>query len=160
MSCELEKELTAYVDGELPDIARARVDAHLSTCAGCRATEQLLRRTVSTLVAMEPAFAPSAALKAKVLSALDRPVGLRQRLEAWLRPGVLIPSGLGLAAAAAGLTAVVVTRESPPRFELVEPSHYELIANLEVVEDYEVLGLEEPDDVELVSHLHELEKLP
>jgi hypothetical protein len=46
------EELSAYVDGELEPGPRAQIDAHLATCAGCRARTEALRSTVNAIRAM------------------------------------------------------------------------------------------------------------
>ncbi|MFP2910865.1 hypothetical protein ACLESD_38690, partial [Pyxidicoccus sp. 3LFB2] len=75
-----------------------------------------------------------------------------------LRPAVLVPSA-GLAAAlAVSLLMAGPGVDAPP--ELADPAVMELAANLEVAEDYEVLGLDSAEDLEVVANLHELEELP
>ena len=61
MSCTVENDLTAYLDGELSAEAASRMKAHLATCEDCRATEVLLHRTVSSLRSL-PDFEPSRGL--------------------------------------------------------------------------------------------------
>ncbi|HEY1904655.1 MAG TPA: zf-HC2 domain-containing protein [Myxococcaceae bacterium] len=151
MSCTVEDELTAYLDGELSVVESARVRTHLANCSDCRATEALLRRTVTELAAL-PAFEPSVALRRRVLAeveALPRPWA--ERMRAWLRPGVLAPAGVALATAA--VVAVVAGQRvvSDRRTELAVAEHYELLS------DYEVVGLSQ-DDLDVVEHLDELQK--
>ncbi len=59
MNCaELRDDLSAYVDGELPAVRRAEVDAHLATCADCRqevAELQKLATGMARLPGMQPA---------------------------------------------------------------------------------------------------------
>ncbi len=151
MSCTYEGELTAYLDGELAPAARAELDRHLPSCASCRATLPLLRQAVVSLQAL-PAFEPRPALRREVLSRLDQPPGLWARLT---RPWVVLPS-FGLVAAAV-LAVVLVGRSELPS---VEPEQLEIAANMDMTEDYELLGLSELEDVDVVQHLHELEGLP
>ncbi|WP_267145143.1 anti-sigma factor family protein [Myxococcus qinghaiensis] len=155
MSCHFEEDLTAYVDGELPAARRVEVEAHLGGCTGCRATEALLRHTVAR-VAELPDFVPSVNTRRAVLAKLDAlPVPWWERLRTLLRPGVLVPSA-GLAVAV-GLALVVVGPGPEAPEELEDPAVMELAANLELVEDYELLGLDSPEDLEVVASLHELE---
>jgi anti-sigma factor RsiW len=151
MSCTVEDDLTAYLDGELSVVEAARVRTHLASCADCRATETLLRRTVTELAAL-PAFEPSAGLRRRVLAeveALPRP--WRSRFAAWFRPGLLAPAGVAVA------TAVVVAAVAGHRVmverraELAVAEHYDLLT------DYEVVGLSR-DDLDVVEHLDELQK--
>jgi anti-sigma factor RsiW len=160
MSCTLEDELTAYVDGELGAAEASRVRAHLAGCAHCRATEALLRRAVDSLSAL-PAFEPSLGLRRSVLGQLDNVVPFRQRLRGWLSPALLVPSAAGLLAAAG--VAVLVTaplRHSRVPAEFSDPSALDVAMNFDVVRDYHVLGLEKPEDVEVVAMLDELEAKP
>lgn len=156
MSCAFEEDLTAYVDGELPPARRAEVESHLPGCTACRGTEALLRRTLARLAELpEPALSTST--RRQVLARIDElPVPLRQRLLALLRPSVLVPvAGL---AAAAGLAVYLSPRSVAP--ELEDPQMLELAANLEVLEDYDIAGLEAAEDLEVVASLHELEGQP
>jgi len=154
MSCAFEEELTAYIDGELPPPRRTEVEAHLGTCAECRSTEALLRRTLTQLEAL-PEFKPSLDTRRAVLAKVDAlPPPLRERLKALLRPSVLVPS-LGLAAAV-GLAIIYTGHESRGLDEL-DAGTLELAANLELVEDYDIVGLDSSEDLEVIENLHELE---
>ncbi len=161
MSCKLEEELTAYVDGELTPADAKTVRAHLAECADCRSTEALVRRTVQTLEAL-PAFEPSLGLRRALLNRLDAvPAPLAERFRGWLRPGLLVPSAAGLLAA--GLVALYVAGPGAQKnlpAELQDGAALDVAMNFEVVSDYELLGLESPDDVEVVARLDELEGRP
>ncbi|NVI98413.1 zf-HC2 domain-containing protein [Myxococcus sp. AM009] len=155
MSCDDANDLTAYMDGELPPARDARVRAHLEACAACRTTEALLRTTVARLAEL-PAFEPSPATRRAVLATLDAlPVSWPERMRTWLRPAVLWPS--------AGLVAVLAVSLLMPRpgpdapLALEDASVMELAVNLELAEDYELLGLDSMADLEVVANLHELE---
>jgi len=89
MSCTIEDELTAYVDGELSAVEAARVRSHLTSCSDCRSTESLLRRTVTQLAAL-PSFEPSSALRRRVLAQVEGlPRPWPERMRSWLRPSEL-----------------------------------------------------------------------
>lgn len=154
MSCTFEDELTAYVDGELPAARRAEVEAHLGTCPDCRATEGLLRRTLAQLPAL-PEFVPSPSLRREVLAKVDAlPPTWGERLRALWRPTVMVPT----AALVATLVLVLkVGGGGEPSLDVTDAGALELAANMELVEDYDVAGLDEVDDLEVVAHLHELE---
>ncbi|PTL83551.1 anti-sigma factor [Vitiosangium sp. GDMCC 1.1324] len=154
MSCPFEEDLTAYVDAELPPARRAEVEAHLRGCAGCQGTEALLKRTVA-LMAELPEFTPSPDTRREVLAKLDAlPPTLAERLRALLRPSVLVPAA-GLAAVT-GL-ALYTTAPREPALDVTDAGTLELAMNLEEVEDYDVVGLENGDDLEVIANLHELE---
>lgn len=158
MSCGFEEDLTAYVDGELPPARRVAVEAHLGTCAGCRTTHALLSHAVARMAEL-PAFEPSPHTRRAVLAKLDAlPTPWWERLKGLLRPAVLVPSA-GLAAALGVALLMAGPRvDAPP--ELADPVVMELAANLEVAEDYELLGLDSAEDLEVVANLHELEEMP
>lgn len=67
-------QLSAYLDGALAPSERAAVDAHLDTCADCRARLAELR-TVASLIGALPALAPSRRLVPRVAA-----------VPAWLAP--------------------------------------------------------------------------
>ena len=154
MSCTVEDELTAYLDGELSAVEAARVRGHLTSCSDCRATEALLRRTLSELSALA-SFEPSAGLRRRVLAEVDAlPRPWPERMRAWFRPGVLAPAGVVLATAAVVAVVVgerAVTARAEQRTELAVAEHYELLS------DYEVVGLS-ADDLEVVEQLDQLQK--
>jgi anti-sigma factor RsiW len=152
MSCAVEMDLTAYLDGELPTARRDEVQNHLRECRSCQATAQLLERAVAKLASL-PAFEASRSMRAAVLSQIAQPpLSLRDKFRQLWRPGLLVPSA-GLAAAA--LLGVLLVGKGPR-----DTRERELSANLEMIEDYEVLGLTSIEDLEIVQHLHELEDRP
>ena len=161
MSCDLESELTAYVDAELSAELTTAVSAHLAGCAACRSTEALLRGTLLTLEAL-PAFEPSVGLRRAVLQRLERlPSPLSERLRRWLRPSVLLPSAAVLASA--GVVAVLLASGSFGQrlpAELRDPQGLDVAMNYEVLRDYDVLGVDTPEDVEVVAQLDQLEGRP
>jgi putative zinc finger protein len=64
-------QLSAYLDGELDGAERSRVDAHLPTCAECRATLDALRATVTDLSTL-PDAAPTEQDSWAIRSAIAR----------------------------------------------------------------------------------------
>lgn len=154
MSCTVEDELTAYVDGEMSAVEAARVRTHLTSCAPCRATEALLRRTVTELAAL-PAFEPSPGLRRRVLAQVESlPRPWTERFRRWLRPAVLAPAGVALATAVVVAVVVgqrLVVQRAERGMELAVAEHYELLS------DYEVVGVSR-DDLDVVEHLDELQK--
>ena len=162
MSCEMETELTAYLDGELTPADAASVRAHLAGCEHCRATEALLRQAVATLRIL-PDYEPSAPFRRRVLGRVEAaPLPLRARLADAFRPALLVPSAAGLLAAS--VVAVLLWGPGrtalPPELSdgeaLGVALHYDVVADA----DYDLLGLDSPDDLEVVEHLQELEGRP
>jgi len=165
MSCTFEEDLTAYVDQELPALEAHRLESHLPACPACTSTLALLRRTVSALEAM-PAFAPSPALRRAVLTRIsEEPPSLLDRLRGLLRPRFMVPALSAAALLAVGVAVVQLSRrgEGPAAdapLMVADASEYELAKNLDLVEDLDVVGLESPEDLEVVEHLDELEGQP
>ncbi len=68
-----ESDLSAYLDGALPESKRPRVEAHLRSCAGCAQRLDELRQLVATLNALPEAKAPrSFALSPELLGEARR----------------------------------------------------------------------------------------
>ncbi len=156
----LEEELTALVDGELPELERVRVEEHLASCALCRGRRDALLAAVQQSRAGRAAFdvEPSAALRRKVLEAVRAERrGLWVSLSEWLwAPRLLAP----LAAAAAGLALFFAVRAPVPQ-DPQELAELAVAERLDVLSDYELLSeaaAEEisPEDLAVVAHLHEL----
>ena len=101
-----------------------------------------------------PEAEPSLSLRRNVLALVDEPTW-KERLAKWLTPPRLVPVGLAVAAA---VTAVVLWPGQPV---VVEPGLDEdallLAQNLELAEDLDLVGLESPDDLDVVAQLDELE---
>ncbi|MBL8912494.1 MAG: zf-HC2 domain-containing protein [Archangium sp.] len=152
-SSSLQDDLTAYIDGELSPERTKEVEAALAADPALRAMEQKLRRSISAVEALpSPVSESSAAMRRAVLNAVGEPTWK----EKWLRWPVLMPVA-GLAAAAA-VTLVVwprgVVDEAPAG---LDEEKLLLAQNLEVVEDLDLVGLESPEDLDVVADLDELE---
>ena len=154
MADHVSEHLSALLDGELPDLERARVEEHLKSCAACAAERDGLAAAMKSLAAVAP-VEPSAALRRAVLAAVDgEPQGLRARFQALFSIRFLVP-----AAAAAGAVAVLALAARPP-----DPAAAEDLAiaeHLELLQDYDVVALAMPTDVaasdlDVVAHLDEL----
>ncbi|MHB8876031.1 MAG: anti-sigma factor family protein [Myxococcaceae bacterium] len=161
MSCEFEDDLTALVDGELPSLRAKQLEAHLPGCGGCAATLGQVRAAVARLAELsgEERAAAGAApgLRHAVLLRLDEPAGLGERLRAFWQPSLYMPA-LGMATATALL--VVVLGQRPPDLSLESTEQALFAQNGDELTDFDVLGLDDADDVEVVEHLHELEVTP
>jgi anti-sigma factor RsiW len=152
---EHEENLTAYLDGELPEAERKALEAALEADPALRATLAQLEGAVAAVKAL-PDPAASAALRRAVLAQVDGPQTLSERLKAFFTLPRLVPIG-GLAAAA--VLAVVVSQrgaDKPP----ADPEQLFVAQNMEMLEDLDLLGLEHPDDLEVVMRLDELEATP
>jgi anti-sigma factor RsiW len=145
---DLSAELTAYIDGELDEAGAQAVEAALSRDPALKHLEARLRSAAAAVTAL-PAPVPSPSLRRRVLAEVERP-SLRERLWGWMSGPGLFPTGV---AVAAGVTAVVLW----PRSSEPEGEQLLLAQNFELVEDLDLLGLEGPEDVEIVAALKELE---
>lgn len=150
-------DLTALLDGALAPERRHDVEAHLTTCAACRAARDRIAAAVAAVAASPPPPAPAPGLEQRFYARLAREAArpsLLGRIGA-LRWRVLAPvAGAGAAAALALGIAV--------RHRAVEA---DLARNLDLLENFELVAslgsAETPEDVEVVAHLHELpEGLP
>jgi anti-sigma factor RsiW len=147
-------DLTAYLDGALPPERRAELEGHLAGCGVCRAERD---RLAAGLAALATAPAPPAAspgfearFHTRLAQERSRPRTLRQRL-ARLRWPVLAPlAGAAALAVAGGIFVRHRAEQSEMARHLGLLENYELVASLE--------GLADPEDVSVVTQLHELEK--
>jgi anti-sigma factor RsiW len=132
------------------------VREHLSGCAACRAEEARLQGAVALLAALPPPPSPSpffaTRLEARLRAEAARPRGLLARLAA-LRWQVIGP--LAGVAAAAGVALAIGLHRPPLREDQL------FAANLPLLEDYDTasaLGVDDPDDVQVVAQLDRLER--
>lgn len=154
------EDLSAFLDGALPVAEQEHVAQHLAGCASCRAEHDRLAATAATLrrMAASPAISPTfeqrfyARLTAEKLArrrSLAERVGLRWAgAWRWLAPGLA-----GVAAAAVVLVYTGGQRRADEAFlamhlDLFES--YDEVANLDTIDN--------PEDVQLVAHLHELRR--
>ncbi|MFT3713987.1 MAG: zf-HC2 domain-containing protein [Archangium sp.] len=145
-------DLTAYIDGELSPERTKEMEAALAADPSLRAMEQKLRAMVQAVEALpQPVTASSAAMRRAVMNAVSEPT-FREK---WLRWPVLMPVA-GLAAAAA-VTLVVWPRANVETPAGLDEEQLLLAQNLEVVEDLDLVGLESPEDLDVVADLQDLE---
>lgn len=146
-----QRELTAYIDGELSDAERRDVEAALASDPSLAALERKLRQTV-TLMKQLAAPAPSTSLKASVLAKLDDAPTVTAGPAVWFRRAIPV---VALAAAAALVFIVRGREEVPPA--LVEDDQVLLAQNIDVVEDLDLVGLA-PEDLDVVEQLNQLDE--
>ncbi|MCJ7509415.1 MAG: zf-HC2 domain-containing protein [Dehalococcoidia bacterium] len=126
------RDLSAYLDGMLPQRARRRLEAHLDSCQTCRQELADLRVTVEALGSLPMAEVPRSFALAAAPIAEVRPLPTARRLEFGLR--------LATATAAFALTLVLIgdfaglpgggEKEMPAH---VAPAAGEMSANLQAV---------------------------
>ncbi len=118
MSLHVEMELLAYLDGELGERERARVEAHLSECPAC-ATElerlQTLQRELDATfeAALFPVRLPRAA-DARIRERLRARAERRPWWALWRRRGLLAQAALAVLVLILALDVTRVLQLSPP----------------------------------------------
>jgi len=145
-------ELTALVDGALPEGRRAEVEEHLAACAECRAERERLAAVGRVLSALPAPPEPPPGFEQRFYARLAREKASRPSLvERVLRsPWRWAAPVAGLGAAAA--VAFGVTQVRHDRLEMAR--HLDLLENYVVVASLD--SVESVEDVEVVEHLHEL----
>ncbi|MCA9671590.1 MAG: zf-HC2 domain-containing protein [Myxococcales bacterium] len=171
MRCrEVEKQLSAHLDGELDAAASERITAHLEHCEGCKA-RALAYSTLDGALDALPRHEPSeafddgfraklqAARQAQAQASLDAPRSRRRGFFSWP-----LLAGLGGAAAAVALAVLLIGRSPrdttlPPRRTLaaVQPSDLALAQHLELLQNYRVVkNLDELENYDVIDKLDRL----
>jgi len=100
MSChEIEKELSAYLDGELPPKEADRVREHIAKCPACARELERLRRVIETMRELPAVPAPKG-LKEKILDELVASETGREKPAGASRMRMLWPTAAAVAVAA------------------------------------------------------------
>lgn len=145
MSQDLEEDLTAWLDGELSDARAQEVAAAVAADPALTQQVEALKKTrvlLSSLSTPEP----SPRLRALVLSEVAK---TPEKRAFW-------PALLWGFAAAAGLAALVWW----PREPAFDDDRVLLAQNLELLEDYDAMTVTNPDDLEVIAAMKELEAEP
>jgi anti-sigma factor RsiW len=141
MNCNtVEKNSIAYLDGRLDPRHRREVEAHLAGCVACRARAQQFRELWGILDEA-PALRPSPSFDAAVRMRIAQEPR-RSGVWAWLA----VPSPR----LAVGVTALLVlsiwlsslrpaAQAPPPEVVSTGDAEFRMIADLPVLEDYDVL---------------------
>jgi anti-sigma factor RsiW len=145
-------DLTALLDGALAPERRREVEAHLSTCAACRAERDRLASALAAAAALSPPPGPSPGFDQRFYARLARERGRPSLLG---RVGALRWRLLAPAAGAAAVAALAVAVAARHR-----AAEADMARNLDLLENYELVAslgaAETAEDVEVVAHLHEL----
>jgi len=157
--------LPRYLDGEMDAPERRRLEAHLVSCAGCRAELAELRGALETLAALPAPGLPAREafreeLRGRIATLPPPRPGLRRRLGAWLHGGALpgpLPA-LGLATALGLLLAIGLLRTPRPASE---PPAAEVAVGGEASESLGIgMNLEILRDLDVLEALDDLETVP
>ena len=149
------EDLTALLDGALPEPRRAEVEAHLAACVACRGERDRIARTLAALATLPPAPEPRPGFEQRFYARLAREAPRRRSLLSWLGARPL----RWLAPATAGAAALVVAVGVHLAHERTE---LEMARNLDLLENYVVIAsmdvVQTPEDVDVVEHLDELQE--
>ena len=140
MNCErMETRLIVFLDGKATAAERREVEAHLESCADCRARAEEFR-AVSALLDHAPVDGPSPAFDARMRAAVAaQPARGWFTLVEWGVPALRTAAALAVLALVAWWVAMLPT----PNDQVVQmtPSEeFQLIRDLPVLEDYDVLA--------------------
>ena len=164
MKCRnCENNLSAYLDGELPGRLRARIEAHLTECASCRAALEALKSTDKALDALGD-LEPVSDFTERVLRRLDSD-GVRAtpiRSLGWRVAAAGAVAACLTVAVLATLSLATRQSTSAPPETLVAEAEIDLLDQMEMLADLEVIenldALEAMDDIEgLEEFLTEME---
>lgn len=146
-----DAELTAFAADALGGAERARVAAHLASCAGCRRTVEESRAVLAGLAASLPA--PPATDWRRYGAALRARVESGRRRVWWLRPvPVVLAAGV---ATAVVVLAIDVLDHRPVELAAVEETM--LGARLPLLQQYRVVErLDLLEDLETIRQLDRL----
>jgi len=154
MNCkEVKPELVAYLDGELEDPVRSQVEAHLQSCADCRAERDVLAATLKSVASL-PATRPSPNLAEQFWARFQeaRRRGFKAGFLAlfkWPRP-----VWVGAAATACLLAAVLLAL---PRDRPADPAEKTIAGHMDLFADYEAIkNLDILEDLEYIQALDEV----
>ncbi len=122
MNDQWTDRLSEYVDGELANGERHALEAHLATCAACRATLDDLRNVVGRAKSLEARgptsdLWPGVARSIRGLHVVDRPVR-RDRRRFSLTVPQLIAASIALVLLSGGGVWMALNRPTPIRYTL------------------------------------------
>lgn len=115
-----EHDVARYVEGQLTDAERQRIEEHLANCTECRETVGAVRRLQDSASAREsPELDPEIRRKAEGLASEPPPAQIR--LETVLSPPVLAIAGLLLVAGVVGVLLWQGEARDTPRLRSSRP---------------------------------------
>jgi anti-sigma factor RsiW len=153
----VDEWLLDHVRGDLDPVERARVDAHLAACGGCRASRERFAGLIAELSRTAPAPPPIhwGAYRAELRERLERRSARRGGLWSWLaRPlPALVAAGLVAMLVMTGLPGGVRSPGAPDPLALdtILASRLDMIARLDVVQQLDLL-----EDFNVIGELDEL----
>ena len=149
---EILESLTAYIDGELNEAEAGEIQTALNADPQLRALEQQLRGSISATKQLTH-LEPSTHLRRAVLQRVATPA--TSRWQSLFRWQLAVP--LSFATAAALAVVLLPGRKEPPAFDA---ETFYVAQNMELIEDLDLIGLEQAEDIEIVENLNALEGQP
>jgi len=155
MRCDkVKKNLTAFLDGELPEKLQKGMEKHLAECASCKQEKTVLERVQQTLERMEvPPFESKVSPEMILEMARSRALAAKKQgsraLHQWLVP---VPRGWQPALALATVLVAVGVWRAFPFFralplptsqEIYVAERIELFDNLELIQNLAILEMME-----------------
>ncbi len=158
MRCSrVQKDLTAFLDGEVDKKSRARIEEHLAGCDACRLERASLERVRHAMDSLEAPKIESSVSAEAILDRVRserRPAGARQRADrGWgllgmpvgLRPAAAVATGMLVVAIVWGIP-FLRSIPLPTDQEVFMVERMELFENLDLISDLSLLeGLELED---------------
>jgi anti-sigma factor RsiW len=141
MNCKaVEKYSVAYLDGSIDSRRRREVEAHLADCGPCRARAHQFRE-VWGILEDAPMVRPSAGFDAAVRARIAQEAS-RRSLWGWLvAPSPRLAIGVtALLVFSVWLSSLPSSERPPVQISTVGDTEFKMIADLPVLEDYDVLA--------------------
>ena len=153
-----EIELIGHLRDELAPAERARVDAHLASCAECRQTRVAFETIVTDLRAIEPPAIHWGRWQAELRGRLE---AQRSRRPWWRqhRVAVAVASAAAVALIALALPVGRALLDPPTPHDLVALEEVTIGSRLDLLQQYQVVEhLDLLEDLDVISHLDHLER--
>lgn len=140
MNCErMETKLIAFLDGKATPAERRAVEAHLESCAACRARAEEFR-AVSALLDHAPVDDPSPAFDARMRAAVAaEPARGWFTLVEWGVPALRSAAALAVLALIASWVMMLPAANNDV-VQMTPAEEFQIIRDLSVLEDYDVLA--------------------
>jgi anti-sigma factor RsiW len=154
MNCkDVKPELVAYLDGELNDSIRSKVEAHLENCTACRAARDALASTLKSVENL-PATQASANLAEQFWTRFqkEKAKGSKPGFFSLFRWPRLVWVGAGISACLL-VVALLALPKNPP----VEKADAAIASHIDLFDDYETIKhLDILEDLEYIEALDEV----
>jgi anti-sigma factor RsiW len=141
MNCNaVEKHSIAYLDGSIDPRRRRETEAHLAECGTCRAREREFRE-IWGILEEAPVVRPSAGFDALVRARIAQEIS-RRSLWSWLvAPSPRLAVGVtALLICSVWLSSLPPASRAPVAVSSAGDTEFNMIAELPVLEDYDVLA--------------------